>query len=337
MDSRAIFRIDGPRHRDSLPAHRSTTPCHPRQAAIVTTDRCRTFFILALLLFLPGVRAAEQAEEQQREQEAERPGTIASLSTPSGWTHEKRRVRTATPDGEAWSEITCYKNSVGMELVLVPDGEFLMGSPRREPGRDGSERPQHEVRITKAFYIGAHEVTQEQYAAVMGKNPSKFPGARNPVERVSWHDAVEFCARLSEKDGQTYRLPTEAEWEYACRGGSTTAYSFGSAPRRLGDHAWYSRNSGEKPHEVGLKLPNAWGLYDVHGNVWEWCQDWYDDDYRSSTAEDPTGPTSGTYRCVRGGSWFDYPTPLRSAARGRDFAPNRVDDHGFRVVCVLRP
>ena len=311
-------------------------------------ERGRTCLILAVLLSVTVAWAAEEAEKQKEERpkigmmKLEADGkemAEEAKEQAQGWRSETRTVRVQMPgSGElAPKEVTYYTNEVGMEFVLMPAGELLMGSPRGEPGREANERPQHEVRITKAFYIGAHEVTQEQYAAVMGRNPSKFPGARNPVERVSWHDAVEFCARLSEKDGRTYRLPTEAEWEYACRAGSTTAYSFGDDPRRLDDCAWYSRNSEHRPHEVGLKLPNAWGLYDMHGNVWEWCQDWYADGYRSSAAEDPTGPTSGSYRCVRGGSWFDYPTPLRSAARGRDSPSNRPDDHGFRVVCALGP
>jgi len=298
-----------------------------------TAERGRTCLILAVLLSVPVAWAADEAGKQKEEEAmAAGNGDLSDIEQPleeakerlQGWRSETRTVRVQMPgSGElAPKEVTYYTNEVGMEFVLMPAGELLMGSPRGEPGREANERPQHEVRITRAFCIGAHEVTQEQYAAVMGRNPSKFPGARNPVERVSWHDAVQFCARLSEKDGRTYRLPTEAEWEYACRAGSTTAYSFGSDPPGLGDHAWHSGNSGEKPHEVGLKLPNAWGLYDMHGNVWEWCQDWYEDGYRSRAAEDPTGPTSGSYRCVRGGSWFDYPTPLRSAARGRDDPSN---------------
>jgi formylglycine-generating enzyme required for sulfatase activity len=269
--------------------------------------------------------------------EVKEPAGEGSKPLPAGWTQETRRVKTATPEGEAVKDVAYYRNGIGLEFVRVPAGEFLMGSPRREPGRDASESPQHEVRITHAFCIGAFEVTQEQYQAVTGKNPSNFPNPKNPVEQVSWQDAVDFCERLSQKDGVTYRLPTEAEWEYACRAGSTTAYSFGDDPQRLDDCAWYSRDSEHRPHQVGLKLPNAWGIYDVHGNVWEWCQDWYADDYRSSGPVDPTGPAEGILRSVRGGSWYDYPTPLRSAARGRDYAPNHVDDHGFRVVCEVTP
>jgi formylglycine-generating enzyme required for sulfatase activity len=267
------------------------------------------------------------------------PGQLPSETKdlPRGWRSETRTIPVKAPASEQLEPkaITCYVNELGMDFVLVRPGEFMMGSPRGEPGREVGESPQHQVRITRGFYIGAHEVTQEQYAKVMGKNPSKRLGARNPVERVSWDDAVEFCARLS-KEGCTYRLPTEAEWEYACRSGSTAAYCSGDDPRELEKYAWYESNSGEQTHEVGVKQPNAWGLYDVHGNVWEWCQDWYGD-YARGPIEDPVGPTSGTYRVVRGGSWFDYPVPLRCASRGRDSPSNRPDDHGFRVVCAPKP
>ncbi len=289
-----------------------------------TAKRGHTYLILALLLSVPVIYSGERLLAEAEEQ-------------PAGWRSETRTILVKMPAGgepEA-REITYYTNELGMEFVLVQPGEFMMGSARAEAGHEVGEGPQHQVRITRGFYMGAHEVTQEQYAKVMGKNPSKFSGAENPVEQVSWHDAVEFCARLS-KEGRTYRLPTEAEWEYACRAGSTTAYCYGDDPGQLGEYAWYVVNSDEKTHEVGLKQPNAWGLHDVHGNVWEWCQDWFGD-YERSPAEDPAGPTSGTYRVVRGGSWFDYPLPLRSASRGRDSPSNRPEDHGFRVVCALTP
>jgi formylglycine-generating enzyme required for sulfatase activity len=223
-----------------------------------------------------------------------------------------------------------------MELIMLPPGDFVQGSPREELGREDGERPQRRVRITQGVCMGAHEVTQEQYAEVMGENPSRFHGARNPVERVSWDDAVAFCRRLSEREGRTYRLPTEAEWEYACRSGSTTAYCYGDDAGRLGEYAWYRGNSDERTHEVGLKLPNAWGFYDMHGNVWEWCREGYAG-YDADLHDDPVGPLDGALRVVRGGSWFDYASPLRSASRGRDVPSNRADDHGFRVVCEPAP
>ncbi len=203
-----------------------------------------------------------------------------------------------------------FENSVGMEFVLIPAGEFMMGSPEGEGDYD--ERPQHKVIITRPFYMQTTPVTQAQWKKVIGrkflrrtKNPSYFKGDDLPVERVSWKDAQRFLEKLNQKEQKgRYRLPTEAEWEYACRAGSATKYSFGNDEGRLGEYAWYDKNSGGKTHPVGQKKPNAWGLYDMHGNVWEWCSDWYDKDYyRNSPSRNPKGPTNGRYRVLRGGSW----------------------------------
>ena len=217
-------------------------------------------------------------------------------------------------------------NSVGMTFKLIPAGTFIMG--------EGGQA--HEVTLTEPFQMGVHEVTQAQYEQVMGSNPSGFKGADNPVERVTWDDAVEFCRRLSElpaekKAGNVYRLPTEAEWEYACRAGTTTKYSFGDDESELGDTAWYAENSGGKTHPVGSKLPNAWGLYDMHGNVYEWCQDWYGD-YPSGSVTDPSGATSSSLRVLRGGGWDGTAGDCRSARRGRILPSFRSDGLGFRVV-----
>ena len=227
-------------------------------------------------------------------------------------------------------------NSIGMKLPLIPAGEFMMGSPATESYRRDNET-QHRVSITKPFYLGETEVTQEQYQKVMGsKNPSGFQGPQNPVENVSWADAVEFCGKLSampaEKTaGHVYRLPTDAEWEYACRAGTTTAYSFGDDASGLGDYGWFDGNSDSSTHPVGEKKPNAWDLYDMHGNVWEWCQDWYGE-YPSGSATDPTGATSGSHRVNRGGSWNYYAWICRSARRGWRTPERRYDDLGFRVL-----
>ncbi len=191
-------------------------------------------------------------------------------------------------------------NSIGMKLVLIPKGTFQMGSPIEEAGADNDEHL-HQVTISKDYYLGVTEVTQGQYKKVMGVNPSRFQrlafasdSSMYPVESVSWEDAVEFCKRLSElpeenKAGRVYRLPTEAEWEYACRAGSKTAFYFGDDLELIGAYAWHAANSGGRTHPVGEKKPNAWGLHDMHGNVWEYCSDWFDD-YPEGAVTDPVGP-----------------------------------------------
>ena len=236
------------------------------------------------------------------------------------------------------AEIT---NSIGMKLVLIPPGEFMMGSPASEKDKDLDENPQRRVRITKPFYIGKYEVTQLQYGIVMGKNPSHFKGVSNPVEKVSWDDAVEFCKRLSEKEGVTYRLPTEAEWEYACRAGTTTAFCHGvslSSGQANFDGRYPCGGAKNGPYRkkttpVGTFTPNAWGLHDMHGNLWEWCADWYQRDYYShSTVDDPKGPTSGKERVLRGGSWQYRGWVCRSGNRSKWKPTGRYPNFGFRVA-----
>ena len=233
-------------------------------------------------------------------------------------------------------------NSIGMKLVLIPRGKFMMGSPESEQGRKEDEN-QHEVTISKDYYLGVYEVTQAQYEKVMDKNPSHFQGAivgnENadlPVENVSWDDAVEFCKKLSElpdekKVGRVYRLPTEAEWEYSCRAGSKTAYSFDDEEGLLSEYGWFRRNSSDRTHTVGLLEPNAWGLYDMHGNVWEWCSDWYEE-YPKGAVSDPTGAKEGSLRVDRGGSWRYEAAVCRSAIRLRVNPSFRDDRSGFRVA-----
>ena len=194
----------------------------------------------------------------------------------------------------------------------------------------------HEVTLTQPFYIGIVEVTQEQYTLVMGTNPSNFKDLTNPVEQVSWEDAMNFCRKLSElpyekNAGRSYRLPTEAEWEYACRAGTTTKFTFGDDQSSLGDHAWFDMNSSNKTNPVGEKKPNAWGLYDMHGNVWEWCSDWYGE-YPKGVVSDPSGPQKGSLRALRGGSWNDRAGLCRSANRGGDSPDARSCPLGFRIA-----
>jgi len=214
-------------------------------------------------------------------------------------------------------------NGIGMKMVLIPPGEFMMG------WSGNKVQPQRKVRITKPFYLGVYEVTQAEYEEVMGKDPNPsaradFKGADLPVFNMSWEDATEFCRRLSAKEGMTYRLPTEAEWEYACRAGTTTLYSFGDDPADLGDYAWYEGNSDGTMHPGGQKKPNAWGLYDMHGGVSEWCADLFGGDA-------PSRPEHAGFRVKRGGNWYWGPVECWSAYSS-GISPDRHTVLGFRVA-----
>jgi formylglycine-generating enzyme required for sulfatase activity len=245
--------------------------------------------------------------------------------------------------------------STGMVLVRIEPGEFMMGSSDADKDAQGDEKPLHRVRITRPFYLGKHEVTQAEYKSVMGENPSSFKGSdRNPVEQVFWLDAARFCNQLSEREGLKpfyeisgeavkvpdwngpgYRLPTEAEWEYACRAGTSTRFCFGDDEASLGEYAWFNGNASKETHEVGQKRANGFGLHDMHGNVWEWCGDWYSADYyKESPVNDPRGPSQATGRVVRGGSWYYGPDLVRSADRDWDPPDFRGYILGFRVARV---
>ena len=233
-----------------------------------------------------------------------------------------------------------HTNSIGMEFALIPAGSFMMGSlmigvDENFEDAEEDEVPMHKVTISKTFYLGKYEVTQEQWVAVMGENPSEFKGPANPVERVSWEDAQIFIRKLNDLEGHgRYRLPTEAEWEYAARAGGG-AYSFGDDLAELERYAWYADNSGIETHPVGKKLPNAFGLHDMHGNVWEWVQDWYADNYYSYSASfDPAGPAAGPDRVVRGGSLASGAGNCRSANRAEAGPENRDFLLGFRLLLM---
>ncbi len=312
----------------------------------------RWFYLAALLLLaLPGIiltlklignGEAKSLQAPQLEQRIRVP--IPSTTTSDG-------PKNFTPP-QPKRDLT---NSTEMRLVRINPGSFLMGSPDDDKGAGNAEKPQHQVRITRPFLLGIHEVTQGQYQAVMGENPSKFKGSDDlPVEQVSWLDAVLFCNKLSEQEKKTpfyringtevtiaggngYRLPTEAEWEYACRAGSTTLHPFGDDVSKLGDRAWFIDNSESKTHPVGQKRPNAWGLYDMLGNIWEWCADWYDEKYYASSpsvAVDPPGPPKASFRVFRGGSWNGDARRCRPASRIRSAPESRYYSLGFRVAAV---
>jgi formylglycine-generating enzyme required for sulfatase activity len=273
-----------------------------------------------------------------------------------------------------------------MKIVLIPPGEFDMGSTQVEVDellkkakeknldqwhidRLPAEAPRHRVRLTKPFYLGACEVTVgafrrfvddtgyksdaekdgkggygrdekggwTQKPEIVWRNPGFTQTDAHPVVNVTWNDAAAFCQWLSRKESKEYRLATEAEWEYTCRAGSTTRYSFGDE-EALGDYVWWPGNSGTKTHPAGEKKPNAWGLYDMHGNVWEWCADGYDAKYyERSPKDDPPGPTSEASRVLRGGSWNYWPYSTRSASRGGSTPDNRNFDAGFRVARTVLP
>jgi formylglycine-generating enzyme required for sulfatase activity len=252
-------------------------------------------------------------------------------------------------------------NSVGMKLVLIPAGTFLMGSPAREQGRSADEGPQHEVTISRPYYLGVYPVTQEQFQRVMGTNPSHFcRGGRGrdqvkgedtrlfPAEKVTWGNAVAFCRKLCDlpdegRQGRAYRLPTEAEWEYASRAGKDgEPFSFGSSlsadQANFDGTQPYGRGAAvgpylKRPTAVGSYPPNDFGLFDMHGNVWEWCSDWYDKGYyANSSPEDPQGPEEGDQRVLRGGCWSSSAANCRSAYRGRGEPGNHVYRFGFRVL-----
>ncbi len=268
--------------------------------------------------------------------------------------------RTAKQHQAAWAKHLrvpiVQTNSIGMRFVLIPPGEFDMGSTEAEVAsslKDAratkqpsyyidhlpDEAPKHQVQITQPIYLGVFEVTQAEYERVMGTNPSRFKGnPRRPVEQVTWEDAVEFCRRLSSSEaeqatGRSYRLPTEAEWEYACRAGTTTTWYSGDDEAGLKGVAWYGGNRRRGSSQpVGQKKPNAWGLYDMHGNVREWCSDWWQREYTTLTVSDPTGPAAGSLRVLRGGCWSHDARICRSAYRFRD-PPARPDYNlGFRVA-----
>jgi formylglycine-generating enzyme required for sulfatase activity len=244
-----------------------------------------------------------QAEQERLRREGEK---LQGSATPQG-TQVAVGVYPQSPEAPK-----TLRNSIGMEFVRIEAGAFQMGP------NDGAdhEKPVHTVRISRPFYLGKYEVTQAQWEAVIGNNPSRFKGdANRPVENVSWDDVQEFIRQLNAKEGGArYRLPTEAEWEYAARAGTTTHWSFGDNESQLGRYAWYNGNAGGQMHPVGQLQSNPWGLYDMHGNVREWVQDWYGQ-YVSGTAVDPAGPSSGSYRVNRGGSWYGLARCCQSADR----------------------
>jgi formylglycine-generating enzyme required for sulfatase activity len=225
-------------------------------------------------------------------------------------------------------------NGVHMEMVRIPSGRFALGSPTNETGRRDNESPMSEVNIP-AFYMAKFVVTQEQWVAIMGSNLAIFrENLQAPVENISWLEAQEFCRKLAAKTQHLYRLPSESEWEYACRAGTNTAYHFGDSPTQLADYAWFADNSNKRSHPVGAKVPNPWGLYEMHGGVWEWCEDIWHDNFNGAPADGSVWVNDGyTSRRVRkGGSWSNEAKLCRSASREWHWQSDRYNDISFRVV-----
>jgi formylglycine-generating enzyme required for sulfatase activity len=272
--------------------------------------------LLAMLVGLMMVGCGEEAQKEAVQEEAPKE---ASFAIKPG---ENFTVR-----------------DIALDMIWVKPGTFTMGSPRSEADRVDDES-QHQVTLSKGFYLGKHEVTQAQWERVMGSNPSKFKGADRPVETVRWIEAVSFCNKLTEMEkkagrvpeGMAYQLPTEAQWEYACRAGTTTAYSWGDAITKT--NANYRDSGFKQTRDVGQYAANPWGFHDMHGNVYEWCADWYGD-YPSGAVRDPVGPAGGSSRVLRGGSWHLTASYARCANRFR-FAPVfSFNSLGFRLS--LRP
>ena len=257
-----------------------------------------------------------------------KPGRLAGQETPGNASADS--AHSDSPSADPFAD---RPGNLFVPLVRIQPGEFWMGSLRGETGRNENEGPEHRVRLSRSFFIGQYEVTQRQYDQLMEEKPSARRNPDSPVENVSWHDAIDFCHRLSERDGRRYRLPTEAEWEYVCRAGSTTAYAAG-AELTAGSTALPGGLPGAGPAKVGTYEANAWDVYDMHGNVWEWCQDGWDTEYYDDSPDlDPGGPDNGSLRMIRGGSWRDGATAARSASRRKLHSNSRRDDVGFRVVC----
>jgi len=233
---------------------------------------------------------------------------------------------------EVENRVEIRKNSIGMKFTRIPAGEFMMGSLS-----DDNEGPVHKVTIGKPFYIGTYPVTQREWKAVMGDTPSFFKGDDLPVENISWNDVQEFIQKLNKKEAiDKYRLPSEAEWEYACRAGTTTKYCFGNDESKLGEYAWYDGNSGNKTHPINLKKPNPWGLYDMHGNVWEWVQDIWHDSYNGAPTDGSVWKSGGdSNRVHRCGSWRFNAYYCQSAHRGSLCTTQHYDFLGFRLLRVL--
>jgi len=293
----------------------------------------------------PAVRKAAAEAVETLTRESVLPGTPRAKSgaweVHTDWPFdeaEARRRQRATAEalGVTVERDVDLGDGVKMAMVLIPAGRFNIGSPPGEEGEAGQD-DRKRVTIGQPFWLGKCEVTQEQWEAVMANNPSQLKGAKRPVDNVSWHDCQAFLQKLSARAARTgaavppFRLPTEAEWEYACRAGAATAYHWGGSSDALADHAWWSGNSSRSAQQVGRRKPNAWGLHDMAGNVWEWCASPYAETYDGS--EQKGAEAQGAHRVLRGGSWFSVdPESFQCASRLHRAPATRALDYGLRVA-----
>ena len=324
--------------------------CSPNEQAFEHKDWGHGAFTKCLLDTIGELSAEGPVDTAQLASQMKKrvPALVASVSprdrqTPKPFITDVVDLQLVLPESTSGDEII---SSIGLKLKLIPAGEFIMGSPADEEDRSENEGPQHRVGITKPFYMGITEVTQGQWFAVMRTRPwttvtvcEVKKGENFSAVNMTWNEAVEFCRKLSDKDGKAYRLPYEAEWEYACRGGTDTAYSFGSSSSVLSEYSWWKENATradeDYAHEVGTKKPNPFGLYDMHGNVWEWCQDVYSEQSygsRRGLTLDPISTSGSEYRVARGGSWHVFSGDPRSAQRTRDLPVEGNENYGFRIV-----
>jgi formylglycine-generating enzyme required for sulfatase activity len=239
----------------------------------------------------------------------------------------------ADMEPEEVADDSTLTNSIGMEFVMIESGDFIMGSPDDELYSDKDERPTRQVTVSSDFYIGVYEVTQQEWKKVMGTEPFDFKGNNLPADKISWSDAIKFIEQLNKmEETDSYRLPTEAEWEYAARAGTNTAYSFGSEETELSQYAWFDENSEDETHSVGMKEANPWGLYDVHGNLAEWVMDEYHSNYQNAPSDSRVWEGGVDRRVIRGGSWDNAAENCRSGQRESMGAGSRNNYIGFRIV-----
>ena len=309
----------------------------------------KTRLLLAALLVGLCFSSCSKNDRTDRTEREDRPSASDATTKPSDKPKQPTQPRTITLD---------LGNKVTMRLTLIPAGKFLMGSKfsaaevakkfQRYGGQEEyytGEHPQREVTISKPFYMGFYEVTRPQWRAVMPAGPWKGkkcdrPNAGNVANHISWDDAGKFCETLSKKTGKLVALPTEAQWEYACRARRKTVYSFGDNESKLIAYAWYAANALGRnepyPHTAGQKTSNPWGLYDMHGNAWEWCRDWYAEKfYANAKNVDPENTTAAKQRVLRGGEWGLYPDSCRAAYRFKNAPAIRKCSYGFRVVVAI--